>query len=152
MTMSLDEGTPLGSYQILALIGAGGMGEGWRADVRTSCSPSFPDVGNRVQISTAGGTEPMWSRDGRELFYRNGEKMMVVTASTDLDFTPSKPTLLFEGIYVAGVFGGTPGVNYDVAPDGQRFLMVKSEEGLGSTQLNINLNWSEELKRLAPIN
>ncbi len=93
----------------------------------------------------------MWSRDGRELFYRNGEKMMAVAVSAAPDFTPSKPTLLFEGHYETGLFGGNPGVNYDVAPDG-RFVMVKTEEGLGSTQLNIILNWTEELKRLAPIN
>ena len=52
-----------------------------------------------MQVSTEGGAEPLWSRDGRELFYRNGEKMMAVAISAGTELSPGKPTLLFEGPY-----------------------------------------------------
>ena len=51
------------------------------------------------QISTEGGSEPMWAPSGKELFYRNGEKMMAVTISTEPDLTPGNPTMLFKGKY-----------------------------------------------------
>ncbi len=78
----------------------------------------FPDPVGKIQVSTGGGTEPMWSPDGRELFYRNGDKMMAVAVSRSPEFTPSKPTLLFEGRFKMGLLGGLPGVNYDVTSDG----------------------------------
>ena len=109
----------------------------------------FPGPGAKWQISTEGGTEPLWSRDGRELFYRSGEKMMAVAISAEPELTPGKPTLLFEGRYQPGTSGGNPGSNYDVAPDG-RFVMIRAEEGSGPTQINVVLNWFEELKRLVP--
>jgi Tol biopolymer transport system component len=103
----------------------------------------FPERGRRVQISTEGGTEPVWSRDGRELFYRDGRKMMAVAVSSDTSFSAEKPTLLFEGPYATGDF------SYDVTHDG-RFVMIQTEREEGPTQINIVLNWSEELKRLVP--
>ncbi|MGH9461028.1 MAG: TolB family protein [Vicinamibacteria bacterium] len=109
----------------------------------------FPGPGGKWQISTEGGTEPLWSRDGRELFYRNGDKMMAVAISTEPELAPGRPTLLFEGRYRSGVAGGNPVTNYDVARDG-RFVMVRAEEGSGPTQINVVLNWFEELKRLVP--
>jgi hypothetical protein len=91
----------------------------------------------------------MWNRNGRELFYRNGEKMMNVDIATQHDFTAGKPRMLFEGRYEP-----TPGTlpNYDVSPDGLRFLMVKPSEQTSTapTQINVVLNWTEELKRLVP--
>jgi serine/threonine-protein kinase len=106
----------------------------------------FPGPGGRVQVSTEGGTEPMWSRDGRELFYRNGDKMMAVDISREPSFTPSVPKLLFEGRYRTNLRGS----NYDVTADGQRFVMIRAAEGSRLTELNIVLNWDEELKRLVP--
>jgi len=100
-----------------------------------------------MQISTEGGTEPMWARNGRELFYRNGDKMMVMAVETQPVFAASKPKLLFEGHYEMGTF--PPG--YDVSPDGQRFLMIKpSEQEQASTQINVVQNWFDELHRLVP--
>jgi Tol biopolymer transport system component len=102
----------------------------------------FPGPGGRWQISTAGGDEPMWARNGRELFYRNGDKMMATAVETNPVFAASKPKLLFEAHYETG---------YDVSPDGQRFLMIKaSEQESAATQVNVVLNWSDELRRLAP--
>ena len=111
----------------------------------------FPGLGGKWQVSTDGGTEPMWSRDGRELFYRNGDKMMAVAISTEPELAPGRPTLLFEGRYQSGVSAGNPATNYDVAPDG-RFVMIRADESSGPTQINVVLNWFEELKRLVPTN
>jgi len=109
----------------------------------------FPGPGGKMQISTEGGTEPMWARNGRELFYRNGDKMMVTAVETQPVFAASKPELLFEAHYETGLSSFER--DYDVSPDGQRFLMIKgSEQESAATQLNVVLNWSDELRRLAP--
>jgi serine/threonine-protein kinase len=108
----------------------------------------FPGPGGKMQISTEGGVEPVWARNGRELFYRNGDKMMVTAVETKPMFAPAKPKLLFEAHYeTASPFEP----DYEVSPDGQRFLMIKaSEQESAATQLNVVLNWSDELRRLAP--
>jgi Tol biopolymer transport system component len=108
----------------------------------------YPGPGGKSQISTDGGTEPVWNPNGRELFYRIGDKMMAVDIATQPSFTAGKPRMLFEGQYVP-----TPATfpNYDVSPDGQRFLMLKPiEQAVGPTQINVVLNWFEELKRRVP--
>ncbi len=90
----------------------------------------------------------MWNPKGRELFYRAGNKMMAVEVTTQPAFSAGKPTVLFEGPYVP-----TPRSfpDYDVSPDGQRFLMLKAnEQAQPSTQINVVLNWFEELKRRVP--
>ncbi len=107
----------------------------------------YPGPGGKWQISTGGGTEPAWSRDGRELFYRNGNRLMAVTVQTHAGFQAGTPRLLFEGPYDLGPARTT---NYDVTPDGQRFLMIKlDEQAAGPSQLNVVLDWFEELRRLA---
>ena len=106
----------------------------------------YPGPGGKWPISTEGGTEPRWSADGRELFYRLGDKMMVVEVQSEPAFTSGRPQLVFEGPYLLG----TSVANYDISPDGQRFLMIKVEEGQ-QDQINVVLNWFEELKRLVPI-
>ena len=105
----------------------------------------FPGPDPKEPVSTQGGTQPAWNRNGRELFYRNGNKMMVVDVSTNPRLVLSQPRQLFEQPY--GFFTITV-PNYDVSLDGQRFLMVKDESG--SQRLNLVLNWFEELKRLVP--
>ena len=109
----------------------------------------FPGPGGKWQISTEGGTEPVWNPNGRELFYRSGDKMMVVDITTQPSFSVGKPKLLFEGPYEP-----TPATfpYYDVSPDGQRFLMLKPAESAETapTQINVVLNWFEELKRRVP--
>jgi eukaryotic-like serine/threonine-protein kinase len=111
----------------------------------------FPGPGAKSQISTEGGTEPMWARNGREFFYRNGEKMMVVSIETRPTFAASKPKQLFEGHYENSSFTFSFVPNYDVSPDGQRFLMIKaSEQESVPMQVNVVLNWFEELERRVP--
>ena len=109
----------------------------------------YPGPGGKWQISTEGGTEPTWNTNGRELFYRSGDKMMAVDIATQTGFVAGKPRVLFERQYVP-----TPGTNsnYDVSPDGQRFLMLKPSEQAQAapTQINVVLNWFEELKQKVP--
>jgi Tol biopolymer transport system component/predicted Ser/Thr protein kinase len=109
----------------------------------------YPGPGGKWQISTEGGTEPAWNPNGRELFYRSGDKMMAVDIATQPSFTVGRPRMLFEGNYQL-----TPGAfsNYDVSPDGQRFLMLKPAEQTQAapTQINVVLNWFEELKQKVP--
>jgi serine/threonine protein kinase/Tol biopolymer transport system component len=110
---------------------------------------SYPGPGGKWQISTEGGTEPAWNGNGRELFYRNGDKMMAVDIATQPGFAAGTPRMLFEGRYERAPF---PSTNYDVSPDGQRFLMLKPNESAEAapTQINVVLNWFEELKRRVP--
>ncbi len=85
----------------------------------------YPGPGGKWQISTDGGREPRWNRNGRELFYRIGRKMMAVEISTQPTFSAGTPKTLFEGEYRL-LQTSTP--NYDVTADGQRFLMLKPSE------------------------
>jgi len=107
----------------------------------------FPGPGGKWQISTEGGTEAVWAGNG-ELFYRNEgrNKMMVVDITTEPTFRAGNPRLLFEGSYLGGTGNRA---FYDVTPDGQRFVMVQTQQGPGA-QINVVLNWFEELKRLVP--
>jgi len=95
-----------------------------------------------------GGSQPLWSPDGTELFYRSGNKVMVVPVKTNPTFDPGKPRILFQGSYRSSTLS-TGYQYYDISPDGQRFLMIKET---GGKQINVVLNWFEELKRLVPTN
>ncbi len=106
---------------------------------------AFPGPGGKWQVSVGGGGEPIWARNGRELFYRNGYGMVAVPVRTQPVFTPGKPQVVFDWPYEA-MDGVRP--NYDVTRDGQRFLMIKATESNSApAQINMILNWSEELKR-----
>ena len=76
--------------------------------------------------------------------------MMAVPVTTQPTFRAGTPTLLFEGQYHNDFNWSPP--NYDVTPGGQRFLMIQPGEGEAATQINVVLNWFEELKRLVPTN
>ena len=111
----------------------------------------FPGPGGKWQISTEGGMEPAWNRNGRELFYRSGNKMMAVEVTAHPSFAAGKPKMLFQGAYLS-VAPGQTNTAYDVSPDGQRFLMVKEVgRAVSSTQINVVQNWFEELKQKAPV-
>ncbi len=109
----------------------------------------YPGPGPKESISTEGGREPAWSRDGRELVYRHGTKMMAVEVKTQPGFAAGAPRLLFEGR-----FDPKPccGLNYDVTPDGERFVMIQQEGELELSQIHLITHWVEELKRLVPTN
>lgn len=107
---------------------------------------AFPGPGRKVQISTDGGGEPVWARDGREIFFRSGDHMMAVDLRTGEPASASAPHVLFSGRFAHAHRDYT---NYDVSPDGKRFLMIQGQEQ-GIPQLNIVLDWFTELSQRAP--
>jgi Tol biopolymer transport system component len=118
---------------------------------------SFADVaGGQQQISTGGGESPVWARDGRELFYARQTPdglmaLMGVAVESGVILEAESPAILLEGAYVGPSLGG--GLSYDVAPDGERFLMLKeaTDDSAGVPRVVV-LNWHEELKELVPTN
>jgi serine/threonine-protein kinase len=113
----------------------------------------YPDAERgRWVISRGGGRQPLWSRDGRELFYRDFTgAVMAVPVSLTATFVPGPPVKLLDGDGYAG--GGSAGsaYTYDLSRDGLRFLMMK-EGNAGASALVVVQNWTEELKRLVPVN
>ena len=91
---------------------------------------SFPQPGQRRQLSTNGGEHPVWRRDGAELFYRSGAKMIAVPIRLKPEFASEKPQTLFEGDFDD---------EYDVSADGQKFVMVKRPPHSPRTQINVIL-------------
>jgi len=110
---------------------------------------AFPAPGMKQQVSSEGGTEPLWSRNGKQLFYRRQDQVWVVDVRTDGGFATSKPRLLFEK---PGFSRTEPIRCWDLSLDGQRFLMVKMGEikPRPVTEMILVQNWFEELKRLVP--
>jgi Tol biopolymer transport system component len=90
----------------------------------------YPSTGRKWLVSTSGGINPVWRKDGMELFYRNGDKMMVVSAHLGSEFTATKPQMLFSGGFED---------EYDVAPDGSRFIMVQRPPQAPRTLINVVL-------------
>ena len=91
------------------------------------------------QVTVDGGQEPVWRRDGRELYYRRGDAMFAVAIHPGASLSWGKPVLLFKGNYVA------LGADFDVAPDG-RFLMLKLQPGVPPVvRLNVVVDWAKEL-------
>ncbi len=118
---------------------------------------SFPDVNQgRWQVTTGGGDSPLWSPDGRELFYRSGDSYMAVDVQTGPTFKFGKPEILFKGAYVSN---SNPHnyVFWDISPDGKRFLMIKLPEesappaSAAQPKITIVVNWFEELKERVPV-
>lgn len=103
----------------------------------------FPDLGGRWQVSTQGGTAPLWHPNGRELFYRIDRAMMSVPLEAGgSSFKYGSPRKLFEGSYVTDDVYGR---NFTLAPDG-RFLMMK-EDPARPPQIVVIVNWAEEFQR-----
>ncbi len=106
----------------------------------------FPGAGGKTRVSIDGGIEPQWSRDGKELYFLSGGKMMaadLVDGGEEARF--GKPHTLFDAHYERHWIGP----NFDTATDG-RFLMVKTPPELAPRQISVVLNWYEELERLVP--
>ena len=117
---------------------------------------AFPGPGAKIQVSADGGTDPVWKREGGELYYRSGDKMMAVAVSTMPTFSAGRPQLLWEGRYSHGMSAscgpaGATSSNYDVTPDGRRFLMIKdaAPDQAISKGLVVILGWADELTRLS---
>jgi serine/threonine-protein kinase len=105
----------------------------------------YPGPGASMPVSTSGGVEPVWSRNGRELFYRNGHQMLAVSVNTAGVLVLGEPRVLFESPFDQEAVGVA---NYDVAADG-RFIMVAapSADGEASSELAVVENWVQELER-----
>jgi serine/threonine-protein kinase len=117
---------------------------------------AFPGPGAKIQVSNDGGTDPVWKRDGSELFFRNGDSMMAVPISKGSGFTPGRPHELWKGHFSHGMStscgpAGFSSSNYDVTADGERFLMIKDEDQDSATskQIVVVLGWADELRRIA---
>jgi len=105
----------------------------------------FPGPGGKWQISTGGGERPIWSKNGRELFYRSNEGMMAASyTASGAAFVAGKPRIW------AGK--NDLSVDYDLAPDGKRFAVVEAAmpEQAGAVQLTFLLNFFDELRRRVP--
>ena len=116
----------------------------------------FPDVDeDQTLVSRAGGVMPLWSRDGRELFYLEQgpptSLMSVFIEASETVFSLGARTPLLDWPYRGVIWGA--GRTYDVSPNGQRFLAIKELQGgseAGRPQIIIVENWFDELTRLAP--
>ncbi len=97
-----------------------------------------PGPGGRWQISSNGGEQPRWARSGREIFYRDGPALMSVPVQLQPAFQAAKPVELFERQFDRG--GAVSG--YDVSPDGQSFVMTRSEHA-NPTEIRVVIGWAE---------
>jgi eukaryotic-like serine/threonine-protein kinase len=105
---------------------------------------SFPASGGKWMISNGGGGQPVWRRDGRELFYINPErKLMSVVVKADATFQASIPQPLFD----TRIDDFRSNSRYDVAPDGQRFLINVPLEAPTAPPIIVVLNWTADLKK-----
>ncbi len=91
---------------------------------------SLSGSGEEVQVSQDGGTEPVWSRDGREIFYRGGSESQVHLIAASVRTAPSFEVIERKVLFETGdILGGNPHSNYDVSPDGRTFAMVRRSPG-----------------------
>jgi serine/threonine-protein kinase len=116
----------------------------------------YPGPGGEVTISAGGGEEPVWSPSGREMFYRHDGKLYAIPVDHNVaNLAVGTASPLFEDPYRLDWGGSSGGVaDYDISPDGRRFVMVEERwperETAQSGRLQVILNWSEELKQRVP--
>jgi len=117
----------------------------------------YPGPGDELTISPAGGQEPVWAPSGRELFYRHDGRFLAVhLAATGASLTVGPPLRVFDDDRSQPDIGGAQGgvANYDVSPDGKRFVVVEelrpANDAPRRVALNVVLNWSQELKQRVP--
>jgi serine/threonine-protein kinase len=97
------------------------------------------EEGTRVPLTKDGGMFPVWTKNGKEIIYRRGNKFFSSEIQTAPEFKVISERMLFEGNYLT---------SYDVSPDGEKFLMVKNEHGIFPKHLNVVVNWMEEFKQI----
>jgi hypothetical protein len=131
----------------------------WLAYTATDASGSnvfvrpFPNV-DRGRWPIASGHSPLWSRDGRELFFVSRGRAMAVPIETASGFRPGAPTVMFDLPPFYSTTFTWQSRQWDLAPDGERFLIMNPGEGTtgerSQAEIIVVLNWYEELKRLVP--
>jgi Tol biopolymer transport system component/tRNA A-37 threonylcarbamoyl transferase component Bud32 len=100
----------------------------------------FPGPGGRAQVSAGGGTEPLWSRDGRRVFYRGNGKLMAAAIRTTPNFSViARDTVLTDSY----VFATNPHANYDAFPDGAHFVFLEPDH---SSEMVVVANWGAVLR------
>ncbi len=104
---------------------------------------SFPDARTKFVVSRGGGTEPRWSRNGRELFFESGGQLKVVDVPAGPTFSPGNPRTLFS---LAGYRRARNRPQYDVSPDGTRFLMIRERGAMTTPSVVYVENWLTELR------
>lgn len=106
----------------------------------------YPGPGGRMVVSPGGGVEPVWSPTGGEIFFRSadGTRMMSVDVRPGSTLTVGQPRVLFAGRF--GLSDGSYWSSYDVSPDGQKFLMLETDE-TSTPRVNVVLDWADVLKR-----
>jgi len=111
---------------------------------------TYPGPGGAIPVTTDGGREPVWDPSEKELYYRDdtGDKLFKVSIITEPAVQVGSPELLFEGRFMAS--SSLWGRNYDISPQGDFFILIEEGETLPAAQVNVVVNWFEELKRLAP--
>ncbi len=115
---------------------------------------AYDEAGGGIVVSANGGYEPRWSRDGRELFYRSGNRMMVASIPHDPELQAGAPQMLFEEPFmmssetIGGAVSAPP--NYDVSLDGERFLMVQEDPSSVPTRIHVVHDWINELRVPTP--
>jgi hypothetical protein len=110
---------------------------------------SYPDpVRRRWKVSPGHGSEPLWTRGGRELIYRNGDSVMAVSFDP-LNGRSGQPAALFAGPYPDNP-GWTRPRSYDASADGERFLMVRQPTGRPQAHVVVVVNWFDELRAKVP--
>ncbi len=125
--------------------------ESGRAEVYVQ---AWPGPGAKIQISAEGGTDPVWRRDAKEIFYRNGREMLAVSVATAPGFKAGRPHVLWSGDYMHGLssscgWKGTSTTSYDVSLGGDRFLMIKdTDQRLFASRIMVVVNWADELERM----
>ena len=122
---------------------------------------SFPEVNKvRKKVSENGGDSPIWSSDGRELFYRNGDAVFLLTVESEPTLQIGKPQELFQGKYLSADLTGNNFISnpWDISPNDNKFLMIKPIETLveeseaqNPHKIIIVTNWFEELKKKMPV-
>ena len=108
----------------------------------------FPSANGKWQVSSAGGQEPRWRQDGKELFYLSAEgKMMALAVTPGASFKAGSPVALFQTTHRRQPVSAQDRFSYDVSGDGQRFLINTKVDEASAAPLSVLLNWASELEK-----
>jgi hypothetical protein len=112
----------------------------------------YPGPGKRTQVSTDGGSSPIWTANGREILYKNGQRFLSATVTSLNPLRVETPKLVFEA-KENEYRDETPIRGWDVSPDGQHFLLLHPEDVKDEpvTQIHVVLNWFTELQQRVPV-
>ncbi len=113
----------------------------WQVYVRP-----YPGPGGRMQVSADGGLEPLWSGDGKELFFRTADHMMVVSVAENDGLVFGRQQELFEDSFLRPSRISADVHSYDVSADGSRFLMIqRDDQGVANADLKVVIGWLDSL-------